>query len=58
MVAGFADVASKYARVQIDLVLIALLCSAAGGDAIEERMNVFFIALAGDSRNGNWNYGV
>ncbi len=58
MVAGFANVASRYAQVQIDMVPIALLCSVAGGDAIEERMNVVFGALVGDSRNRNRNYDV
>ena len=46
------------AQVEIDMVPIALLCSAAGADAIEERANVIIVALVGDSRNGNRNYGV
>ena len=46
------------AQVEVDMVPIALLCSAVGADAVEERVNVFFVALVGDSRNGNRNYGV
>ena len=46
------------AQVEVDMVPIALLCSAVGADAVEERVNVFFVALVSDSRNGNRNYGV
>ena len=45
-------------QVEVDMVAIAFLCSAVGADAIEERINVFFIALVGDSRNRNRNYGI